>query len=214
MENCTELLDLILQASYSNYSNMLNQQIEELYFRVSFSHCTSKWAVGQIWCWVCRCDAYSWIVDWNRWAGLKLMLPVVNQLDWGGQWQVFKGGLGYWYLLPREWICKASKVYRPTTNLKYFFVKVGHADFYPNKGHHPQPGCENEGLALDCSHQRAPVRPLDTQNDIAFQIETFFLKPTGSFCWKCSGSRFLLIPSLQFLGRISSNSYLLYFKIW
>lgn len=34
---------------------------------------------------------------------------------------------------------------------------VGHVDFYPNKGQHPQPGCENEGLGLDCSHQRAPA---------------------------------------------------------
>jgi len=32
---------------------------------------------------------------------------------------------------------------------------VGHVDFYPNGGHHPQPGCENEGIGLDCSHQRA-----------------------------------------------------------
>ena len=34
---------------------------------------------------------------------------------------------------------------------------VGHVDFYPNQGHHPQPGCEDEGLGLDCSHQRAHV---------------------------------------------------------
>ena len=34
---------------------------------------------------------------------------------------------------------------------------VGHADFYPNQGHHPQPGCEDEGIGLDCSHQRAHV---------------------------------------------------------
>ena len=36
---------------------------------------------------------------------------------------------------------------------------VGHVDFYPNGGHHPQPGCENEGIGLDCSHQRAHVSP-------------------------------------------------------
>ena len=41
--------------------------------------------------------------------------------------------------------------------LKYFFFQVGHVDFYPNQGHHPQPGCEEEGLGLDCSHQRAHV---------------------------------------------------------
>ncbi len=35
---------------------------------------------------------------------------------------------------------------------------VGHVDFYPNQGHHPQPGCEDEGFGLDCSHQRAHVR--------------------------------------------------------
>ena len=39
----------------------------------------------------------------------------------------------------------------------YNFLKLGHVDFYPNAGQHPQPGCEGEGLDLDCSHQRAPV---------------------------------------------------------
>lgn len=34
---------------------------------------------------------------------------------------------------------------------------LGHVDFYPNVGQHPQPGCEGEGLDLDCSHQRAPA---------------------------------------------------------
>jgi hypothetical protein len=41
--------------------------------------------------------------------------------------------------------------------MSYAHFQLGHVDFYPNVGQHPQPGCEGEGLDLDCSHQRAPV---------------------------------------------------------
>ena len=39
----------------------------------------------------------------------------------------------------------------------FLLSQLGHVDFYPNSGKQPQPGCDKEGLDLDCSHQRAPV---------------------------------------------------------
>lgn len=47
---------------------------------------------------------------------------------------------------------------------------VGHADFYPNQGHHPQPGCEDEGIGLDCSHQRAHVSAMREVCSIMYPI--------------------------------------------
>jgi len=61
---------------------------------------------------------------------------------------------------------------------------VGHVDFYPNKGHHPQPGCENEGLGLDCSHQRSHALLSESINSPigfrAFQCESWVSFSTGS----------------------------------
>ena len=52
---------------------------------------------------------------------------------------------------------KIEEFCKPRKKKSLYPLKVGHVDFYPNQGRHPQPGCEEEGLGLDCSHQRAHV---------------------------------------------------------
>lgn len=44
---------------------------------------------------------------------------------------------------------------------------VGHADFYPNNGKAPQPGCTGEPIGLDCSHQRSNELFAESINSVA-----------------------------------------------